>query len=267
MVPIKTQIEIVNKHIRRAERCMNAAPEGTLIVASRGKTVQYYWQTGNGMKRSYIPKKQEKLIRHLAQNEYDRSFLNAAKALLHTLTVLDEMGAKRSAQEMYLALSAPYAKLSDNRKQLVEPYVLPAGDYIKAWLEQDYEQLPMRDDMAFFITEKGDHVRSKSEKIIADKLYHEGIPYRYEERLDLDGRIVHPDFTLLNPNERTVHYFEHFGMMDDPKYCDKALSKISNYVRCGYRLGREFLCTFESDNQPVDIKSLDLVLRNCFSTE
>ena len=49
------------------------------------------------------------------------------------------------------------------------------------------------------ITEKGEAVRSKSEKIIADKLYMKEIPYVYEQPLYLKGYgYVVPDFKILN---------------------------------------------------------------------
>ena len=54
------------------------------------------------------------------------------------------------------------------------------------------------------ITEKGEYVRSKSEKIIADTLTKNNINYVYELPLRLKGYgTVKPDFTVLN--KRTRH--------------------------------------------------------------
>ena len=52
-------------------------------------------------------------------------------------------------------------------------------------------------------TERGEQVRSKSEKIIADSLYRNGIPYRYEHPVYLRGMgVVHPDFICLHVKKR-----------------------------------------------------------------
>ena len=47
-------------------------------------------------------------------------------------------------------------------------------------------------------TERGERVRSKSEKIIADKLFLQNIPYHYERPIYLKGfGMVYPDFCCL----------------------------------------------------------------------
>ncbi len=257
MISISEQIKMTEQVLSRAERSYKGRLEGTLVVAKRGGSVKYYLQTEHGKKRRYLPKTQDKAIRRLAQAEYDKSFLKAAKTLMKSLKTIEKAGAERSAAELYRALTRPYDDLSKERKQLVIPYILPTEDYIREWENKPMEPFPVNEEQTFFLTEKGDKVRSKSEKIIADKLFHEGIPYRYEAVLDLQGVKVHPDFTLLDTKERTEIYFEHFGMMQDPDYCRNALNKIAHYEKCGCRLGRELLCTFESAENPLDMKTLD----------
>lgn len=66
--------------------------------------------------------------------------------------------------------------------------------------------------------------------IIADLLNKEGIPYRYEYPIQLNGvGWIYPDFTVLNVRLRKEYYWEHLGMMDDYSYAEKALQKISSY--------------------------------------
>ena len=53
---------------------------------------------------------------------------------------------------------------------------------------------------------KGEKVRSKSEVNIANMLHEKGIPYRYEEELQLrNGKIVSPDFTIFVKNGESVY--------------------------------------------------------------
>jgi hypothetical protein len=68
-------------------------------------------------------------------------------------------------------------------------------------------------------TERGDLVRSKSELVIADKLYTCGIEYAYEQPLVLaDGEVRYPDFTIADDARGVTFYWEHLGLLDDPRY-------------------------------------------------
>ena len=82
-------------------------------------------------------------------------------------------------------------------------------------------------------TERGDLVRSKSELVIADKLYARGIEYLYEEPLPLsEGCLRYPDFTINDPDGKT-YYWEHLGLLDDPGYHDRWKQKRAEYLKAG----------------------------------
>jgi len=71
----------------------------------------------------------------------------------------------------------------------------------------------------------GELVRSKSEALIANELFHAGVPFYYEKALVApDGSIRRPDFTIPieTPRGPAVLYWEHWGMLDDPGYAAKA---------------------------------------------
>ena len=67
-------------------------------------------------------------------------------------------------------------------------------------------------------TKKGDFVRSKSELIIADKLFDKGISYEYEQEFIRDGKKKIPDFTITYMGE---YIWEHCGMMSNANYKKK----------------------------------------------
>ncbi len=80
-------------------------------------------------------------------------------------------------------------------------------------------------------TERGDLVRSKSELVIADKLFARGIDYAYEQPLVLpDGRVRYPDFTITDHARGVTFYWEHLGLLDDPGYRARWEKKRSEYV-------------------------------------
>jgi hypothetical protein len=150
------------------------------------------------------------------------------------------------------AIEQIYANLIEERKALVNPIAIPADDYAKQWQSIPYEKKSFLDSEAEIYTEKGERVRSKSEKIIADKLMLMGIPYKYECPLNLKGiGKVYPDFTVLNVRTRREYYWEHLGMMDQAEYCKKALSRIEVYEKNGLMPGKELLLTHETKDHPI----------------
>ena len=85
-------------------------------------------------------------------------------------------------------------------------------------------------------TERGDLVRSKSELVIADKLFTRGVEYAYELPLVLpNGRIRYPDFTIMDHARGEIFYWEHLGMLDDPGYKERWKRKRSEYLEAGIK--------------------------------
>ncbi len=108
------------------------------------------------------------------------------------------------------------------------------------------------------ITEKGEAVRSKSEKIIADKLYMKEIPYVYEQPLYLKGYgYVVPDFKILNVRTKKEYYLEHFGMMDDYEYAKNAIKKIECFQKNEIYPGEKLLITLEASDSPLNMIILE----------
>ena len=115
-----------------------------------------------------------------------------------------------------------------------------------------------------FYTLNGEHVRSKSEVIIADRLYAKGIPYKYECPLQIGNRIIHPDFTILRLSDRKIIYHEHCGMMDDPNYAKDMVNRINLYSTADIYLGDRLFFTLETSETPLDIRHLDELIEKHF---
>ena len=160
-----------------------------------------------------------------------------------------------------------YNNLAKARKKAVIPYELPDNEYAEFWQQEAYVSFisptaPELDIINGIFTEKGELVRSKSEKIIADKLFMMNIPYHYEKPLMLAGYgYVHPDFTVLNRKTRKEYYWEHFGMMDDAGYVEKAVQKIETYERNLFFTGEQLLLTYETRLHPLNTGSMDNLIR------
>ena len=119
------------------------------------------------------------------------------------------------------------------------------------------EKYPIETDI---YTNQGEHVRSKSEKIIADELFRLGIPYIYEAPLNLADKTniitLHPDFTAMNKSSGKIYYIEHFGKMDDKEYISGAINKLDLYERNGILLGKNLIILHETKEFPLNVKVL-----------
>lgn len=246
----------------KVERSLKKAPEGTLVVSSSNGNTQFFWKTGSEQKKgSYIEKDRKKLAYALAQKDYEQRLLKEIDKRIKRVGKIVEWLPDKGLEEIY-------EKLSPERKKLVTPYVLTDEQYVEKWRAVAYVGKDIPDDIPSFLTARGEIVRSKSEKIIADKLNSMGIPYRYEYPLKLQGYgIVYPDFTILDVSGRKEIYMEHLGMMDHPEYCEKAIAKLQNYASHGIFPGKSLLLTFETRNRPLNMEFVEQLLKEFFQEE
>lgn len=94
-------------------------------------------------------------------------------------------------------------------------------------------------------------------------LNREGIPYRYEYPLYLNGiGSIYPDFTVLNVRLRKELFWEHLGMMDDTIYVEKAIQKITYYEENGIFPGDNLILTYETKQNPLNQKTVKLMIQH-----
>lgn len=121
-------------------------------------------------------------------------------------------------------------------------------------------------------TEQGDVVRSKSEVIIANILYHnrKDILYKYERPLEVmeNGRqkTIYPDFTILNKHTGKVIYWEHAGRIDDSYYANEFARKMNTYIANELLLGRDVVVSLESSSSPLDIKVVKQLVKQIINS-
>lgn len=60
-----------------------------------------------------------------------------------------------------------------------------------------------------------------------------GIDYRYEEPLEIDGVTKYPDFTIEDDDSGITYYWEHCGMLMNPGYRKRWESKQDWYRKNG----------------------------------
>ncbi len=198
----------------------------------------------------YIPKHEIEKVREIAQNEYEYKLLQEAE---HELKSVHRMLKTYEPEK----LSCMYEEMNPRRKEVVIPRIVSDEQYAIEWEAVTYTGKEFMNYDSEILTDKGERVRSKSEKIIADFLNRSNIPYRYEHPLALKGiGFVYPDFTILRKRDRKEFYYEHFGMMDHAEYCEKTIRKIDTYARNGIVLGDQLFITFETSKRPIHTEVL-----------
>ena len=196
---LKEKVKEMDKLILEAEKSLKKAPKGSLVLSKSNGVTQYYHKTESTQKKGkYISSKNKKIIAALAQKDYDLRFLQVIKKQKKQI--------QKAIKLLHdIDLTRIHTELSEGRKRYVKPYVLSDEQYVEQWLGVKYTGKEFFDDTHVIMTERGERVRSKSEKILADKLFAMGIPYRYEYPLYLRGiGKIYPNkhFTFLNIHDR-----------------------------------------------------------------
>jgi len=246
--------------IDKLEKLENDEPEGRIGVRHCGKYVQYYQFTQETNRRGkYLKKDSRNTVVALAQKKYN-----------HILK--EEAETEKSAMGLCISLLSDnkpvteraLSRMPENLRSFVNPDVLTDKDLVDRWIKDE----PMWDNPAemktYYKTPAGLKVRSKSEYIIAESLRTAGVPFHYEKQLDSSFGIrsgMYPDFTCLNKRTGNTYYWEHFGLMDDPKYCSDAIQKIQNYAARGYYLGTSLIVSFETSKMPVRTNYIDEMIQ------
>ena len=256
----KVQLE---KVIKEAEKRLRLAPKGQLRIVKKCRGEEYYYKndgegSGNGR---YMKKSELNLVRSIAQRDYDVRLL---KTTVERIKVIDTFLKKYEET----SLKKLYGKINQSRKAMICAPVISDEEYVKQWQTVEYVGKAFTEESQEIITDKGERVRSKSEKIIADKLNMLGIPYRYEYPIVLEGNVkMYPDFTILRMPEREEIYLEHFGMLDDSNYGNNVIHKLTTYERNGIYLGVNLYITYETSKKPLNTRALDELIRKLLVVE
>ncbi len=240
---------------KQTENALKRAPEGSLRLCKHGQTTQYYHRTDpHNVNGTYIPRNKEYLAQALAQKDYNEKILATIKKELKAIHKFFLSHPETDIEHIYNSLHPA-------RQKLITPIYDPDDTYIHKWQSVNYEGKGFKDDTPEFYTSTGIRVRSKSELIIADLLNKKNIPYRYEYPIYLNGiGRIYPDFTTLNIEKRKEIIWEHFGMMDDPTYLEKALQKIALYEQNGFFPGENLILTYETRKTPINQKLILLMI-------
>lgn len=235
---------------------MKKLPKGKLICSQNGNRVK--WYQSDGHTKVYIPKKNRPFAEQLAKKKYLTLLL---EDLSHEQKALDyylRHHSQETGKTEYL--------LTENQgyRELLAPYFSSHSQQIINWINMPYEHNTKHPDQLIHKAPSGNLVRSKSEVLIDLYLYTNHIPFRYECALQLGDTTVFPDFTILHPKTGDLYYWEHFGMMDEPYYYQKAFPKLQLYTSYGIIPSINLITTYETKNSPLSSEIIEKLIEHYF---
>ena len=127
------------------------------------------------------------------------------------------------------------------------------------WGIQELEPSGYLSESRTLRTSRGERMRSKAEVLIAETLYSYGIPFRYEQELQVGHMTFHPDFTFEGAGGKEF-YLEFCGMMDNPAYVESHKRKRGAYEAAGIAEWRNIIYLYASGND-MDMMRVDSVVR------
>lgn len=206
-------------------------PKGTLVARKRKNNKWFYAQKENG-KEIGITKDANKVL-NLARKHH---LLISSKKHIENISILNKTS----------------KLINSNILKNQHSYTSPShiqGIYSQKelhWINSIKSQNKYAPEHLIYICNNGLLVRSKSERIIVNKLLDYNVIFRYEALLEIDGSPHYPDFTILK-KDGSVVLWEHFGLMSNEEYLVKSLQKIRKYKKIGFAQHKNLICTEEDD--------------------
>lgn len=252
LTEIEKRQDFVSKELR-------ACPPGTLLkINERGKIVYYHDACIDGRRRRTSLNKQPKMLALLARKKY----LETEAAIL-----------ENNRQLLWKAVNGFYDATPEQiLKQLPEKYrKLPKSLFFQTaekgedeadwWKNEPYRQSDYKPERKTHLTSRGLTVRSKSEVLIAEKLYEYQVPFRYEQVLTIGKYDLSPDFTLKSRSEE-LFYWEHCGLPGNKEYMQHHKWKLEVYESVGIVPWKNLIVTYDDPDGYINLAIIESEIRN-----
>lgn len=249
---LKARKTFLQKTIRQCRHWLEKAPLGKLRISCSRGSVSYYRTEDGGKKEFRLSKdKDYSLIQRLARKDYYQKLIPVAEKELESVDNLLCLEEKQT-------LANVISSFHPERRKLVSPIEETREDALSKWIDIPTPSSEPRKGSYYIPTERGEYVRSRNEYLIANALFHAGIPYKYEYPYTaVNDVVIHPDFYVRNTSTGQVFFWEHFGMMDNPDYVMKNfLYKVNLYQADGIILGKNLIATFSGGKCELDIDTV-----------
>ena len=263
---IQIEADRLEKEVHELETRLEKAHKGSLRCHKNGKSFRWYFidekdhrVKGKNAKRKYISQKTGRsLAEKLARKAYDkRKLVGCRRELIALKRYLNSCNTEVMPEQKYLCENSGFRELLISEMPLM-------NRELEEWRAADYLRNPFYPENLQICSSDGTMVRSKSEALIASGLASNGIPYRYECALEVEGQTLYPDFTIRHPFTGKVFVWEHFCMVDQEEYMERMLKKLRVYLRNGFIPDINFIMTFETRQVPLGYDVVFRVIQDYF---
>lgn len=254
------QMELRNKEleieIKKLQKGIAKFPKGTLTYRKNGKYVKWFSCVNKTYR--YLDKGKLSYKEKLAYKKYLTNLLeDYQQEQFAIFNYINHFKLYPPKAPIMLEKASIYHKF-------LSPYFHPISEELSRWQQESYPRNEKYPEQLIHTCTSGNIVRSKSEVLIDFMLFSMKIPYRYECGLDFGSCTYYPDFTIRHPQTGELFYWEHFGMMDDINYSQKAFAKLQFYNSNGIIPSINLITTFETKSKPLGIDEIDRIIRHYF---
>ncbi len=240
---LKRQKKLLENYKRRYEKVK--ALEGCKLEISIKDGRTYYYEYVDG-KRKYLGNAKNKMV-------HDIQELYLCKDMMQLVT--DNIRELEDFLNLFQWITPELV-----RSRLPKCYIptdlnlsLMEGGFAKKWrceMQKIKDAYPVEHPEHLSVTTcDGTKVRSRAEAMLYDMFVAMGFTVLYEFPVWIDGKLFHPDFTLLHPYTHNVYFWEHLGMWyrEDARgnYRRGFLHKAEQYEKIGFYLGNNLLTSYE----------------------
>lgn len=264
---LNKKLYMMEKECGEISNQLKTMPKGLLTCTRNGPYIKWFFVNDDRdpSSRMYLSKSKRKVAQKIAMKTY----LSCRKQYLEKQIICLKEYIEKNEQNVPLyvereTLGRAFSDLLENEPLKMDHRSNSLSPELEQWRDIPFQSAPPNPERRVIRSVRGIMVRSKAEDMIAHELDVNGIPFHYEETMMVDGHVMHPDFTILNPMSRSLMIWEHFGMMNRPSYAEAAVAKIARYHTAGYVPGVNLIITMESQTCTLSMSMISAVIQMYF---
>ena len=255
---LQQELRLLEKELENLKQQLSNLPPEKVYIAKNG--AYHRWYQTDGHISTYIPKSNKEHIQQLALKKilslkYD--YLEKEYQILKKCLTSHQKNPKKDLELLEQYPSYVNDLKSNSYRQITSS---------QSWNEESFEKNTSYPEQLIFPSPSKNILRSKSEYMIDTALFSAGIAFRYECKLTINEIQFFPDFTIFLPHQQKLIYWEHFGMMDNPDYANKALHKLKFFTENGLILNQNLIVTFETSKFPLTYGHIEGIISGLLST-
>lgn len=250
LADIDARLDIVNRELKKL-------PDGELNYETRHGVKMLVHSSCEKGKRTRTgiakdPDLQSKLIRK-------KLLLKEQKSLQHNRKLIEDLIAKYMPFSLGNSIFVIDKKYNTDAAELIKQYY-ETNDAVSIWAAE-YTPTNYRKSERRHITSRGLYVRSKSELLIAEKLYENNVKFRYEQPIVTQDLTLYPDFTIMREDGK-IFYWEHEGLTNSEEYLRKQLRKAQLYASVNIVPWDNLIVTYDDDDGIINLRIVKSEIEN-----